>query len=111
MSVEMRRLSAAEIRGAIEPGIRAAARDELRAAAFLDDTAAGEDDDLFHRMNGGDAMGDDERGAAAHEFLERGHDGALGSRVEGAGRFVENEDRRVLQKRARDPDALALADA
>ena len=33
----------------------------------------------------------------------------LGHRVERAGRFIENEDRRVLQQRAGDGETLALA--
>src|SRR4051794_7446129 len=62
-------------------------------------------------MDGGDAVRDDERGAAAHEFLDRLHDRGFGGRVERACRFVENQDRSVLEKGARDADALPLTDA
>ena len=39
------------------------------------------------------------------------HDRGFGGRIERAGRLVEDEDGRVLQKGAGDADALALADA
>ncbi len=78
---------------------------------MLGDGAVGQHDDLIDAVDGGDAVGDDEGGAAAHEFLEGLHDRGLGGGIEGAGRFVEDEDRGVLQKRAGDADALALADA
>ena len=43
------------------------------------------------------------------KFLERGLHGALGFGVEGTGRFVEDENGRVLHDGARDGEALALA--
>jgi hypothetical protein len=54
-------------------------------------------------------MRDDERGAVARDFRQRALDFALGAGVERAGRFVEQQDRRVLQDGARDRDALLLA--
>ena len=91
--------------------VNAAARDQFGAAALLDDPAVLEHDDLIHVMNGGEAVGDDQGGAAVHQFLDRFHDGSFGRGVERGSGFVEKQDRRVFQKGARDPDALALADA
>ena len=55
------------------------------------------------------AMRDDERGAIAHELHQRLLDAALGFVVERRGGFVEDQDGRVLEQRARDRDALPLA--
>ena len=54
-------------------------------------------------------MRDDEGGAALHQRLQRLLDLRLGRRVERAGRLVEDQDRRVLQQRPGDGEALALA--
>ena len=47
--------------------------------------------------------------AVPHQPAERVLDQALGFGVERARRLVEDQDRRVLEQRARDRDALALA--
>ena len=44
-----------------------------------------EDHDFADAMDGGDAVGDDEGGAAAHELFDRFHDRGLGGGIEGAG--------------------------
>ena len=54
-------------------------------------------------------MGDDEGRAAPHRRVDRPLDLALGLSVEGAGRLVEDHDRRVLEEGAGDRQALALA--
>ena len=54
-------------------------------------------------------MGDDERGAALHQPVERRLHQRLALRVERGGRLVEQQDRRVLQDGAGDGEALALA--
>src|SRR3954471_24740700 len=50
-----------------------------------------------------------ERGPAAHQSLQRGHDGGLGLKVDRARRLVEDEDWRVLQEGAGQGDPLSLA--
>ena len=47
--------------------------------------------------------------AALHQRLQRGLHLPLGFGVERRGRLVEDQDRRVLEQRARDRQALALA--
>ena len=86
-------------------------RYEVRAAAALDDSSVLEDDDLVDVVNGGETMGDDERSAAVHQFFDRLHDRRFGRWVERRGRLVEEQDGRVLEKRARHSDPLPLADA
>ena len=54
-------------------------------------------------------MGDHERRAADHQPVERVEDDRFGLRVDRRGRLVEDQDRRVLEERARDRDPLPLA--
>ena len=68
----------------------------------LDDLAGVEDEDLVCAAHGREAVRDDERGAPLHEVRKRLLDQAFGLGVERARRFVENEDRRVLEKSAGD---------
>src|SRR5687767_14920357 len=69
-----------------------------------------EHDDPIDSMNRGQAMRDNERSAALHEFLDGFHDGSFGGGIERGGGLVEQQDRRVLQKRARNTNTLALTD-
>jgi hypothetical protein len=54
-------------------------------------------------------MRDHHRGAAFGDAVEFGLDRLLGLRIQRRGGFVEDQDRGVLQQRARDGDALFLA--
>ena len=47
--------------------------------------------------------------AALIEIFEQGHDFFAGFGIEVPGRFVRQDDRRIVDQRARDRDALALA--
>ncbi len=53
-------------------------------------------------------MGDHECRAIFHQALQRRLDDALGFRIEGRGRLVENQDRRIFEQGASDRDALTL---
>ena len=88
---------------------RAAAPHQLVEAAALDDAAALEHQDAGGVADGGEPVGDHEGGAVLHHLGQRGLHLGLGERIEGAGRLVEDEDRRILEQRARDRQALALA--
>ena len=57
----------------------------------------------------GEAVRDGKRRAALAQFGDRLLHGALQFRIEGRGGFIEQDDGRVLDQRARDGDALALA--
>jgi hypothetical protein len=68
-----------------------------------------EHDDPVGALHGGQPMGDDDRRPAGHRgFQCRLHD-ALALGVEAAGRFVEQQQRRILEDRTGNGDALALA--
>ena len=70
-----------------------------------------EHDDLIDIVNCREPMGCNQSGAAAHQFFDCFHDRRFGRRIERRSGFVEQQNRRVLQKRSRDADALPLADA
>ena len=77
--------------------------------AGADDAAAVDHDDAVGIDGGGQPMRDHERGAVAHELLERVLHQPLALRIERAGGLVEQQDRRILEDGARDGDALLLA--
>src|SRR5436189_3311693 len=89
--------------------IDTAPRQQLFVFSRLDDLAAIEDDDLVRAADRRETMCDDERRAAAHQVVERLLHEPLGLRVECGRRLVEDQDRRILEQRARDREALALA--
>ena len=77
--------------------------------SLFDDPARVHHHDAVGRAHGREAMGDDQRRSPSHQPLERLLHQPLAFGVERAGRFVEQQDRRVAQQRAGDRDALALA--
>src|SRR6185437_6632504 len=78
-------------------------------AAALDDLAVLEHQDLVGVDDGGEAVGDDERGTVLRDLAQAGLDLALGLGVERRGRLVADEDARLLEDDAGDGDALLLA--
>ena len=94
---------------AIERRVAAALAQQLVVAAGLDDQAAS-----TTRMRSAWMMVESRWAMTSvvrplRRFRERFLHVALGFRIERGGRFVEQDDRRVLDQRARDGDALALA--
>ena len=84
-------------------------REQFGMCAAFDDAAVIEHEDLVGIDDGRQAVRDDQGGAFARDLLEFGLDDLLGARIQRAGRFVEHEDRGILEQRARDRDALLLA--
>ena len=56
-----------------------------------------------------EVLRDDQHRALAHQALQRILDQALGFGVERAGRFIEDEDRRIVINGARDRNPLLLS--
>ena len=75
--------------------------------AFFDDAVI-QDKDLVGILDGRQAVSDDEGGTADHELVERILHDLLAFRIKCGGRFVKDEDLRILQDRSCDGDALAL---
>ena len=67
-----------------------------------------DDDDAIGLLHGCEAVRNDDRRALRHELLERLLHEQLARGVERARRLVEQQDRRILENRARDRDALPL---
>ena len=79
------------------------------AAVAFADPAVVDDHDLVGVADGGEAVGDDEDGAADAQAFQRFLHFGFAFGVERAGGFVEQQQRRVFQDGAGDADALALA--
>ena len=77
--------------------------------ALLHQAALVEHQHLVGVFDGRQAMRDHQRGAIGHQPLQRVLHQAFGLVVERGGGFVEDQDRRILEDRARDREALALA--
>jgi hypothetical protein len=83
--------------------------EQLGEAATLDDPTGLEHQDQIRLAHGRETVRDHERGAAAHHVLQRLLHPRLGRRIQRAGGFVQDQDWRVLEQRAGDRQALALA--
>mmetsp|Transcript_2387 Transcript_2387/g.6020 ORF Transcript_2387/g.6020 Transcript_2387/m.6020 type:complete len:301 (-) Transcript_2387:1246-2148(-) len=78
-------------------------------AAHLHHRAARHDHDLVGRLYGGQAVRDDQHGAPRHQPRQRALHRGLRHAVQRGGGLIQNDDRAVLEQRARNGDALALA--
>src|SRR5215212_6304352 len=94
----------------VEAPVEVAAGEELLVRAALAQLAVVEDEYLVGALDGREAVRDDDGGAVAQHPLDGPLDELLGLRVDGAGRLVEDEERRVEGERAREGDELLLAD-
>ena len=92
-----------------ERGIAAAAAQQIVVEAALDDLAALDHQNGVGMHDGVQAMGDHDGGAVLAEMVDRLLHGFFGFRIERSSRFIEQDDRRVLDQRAGDRNALALA--
>ena len=92
----------------MEPSVDAVPREEFVVRSLLADFPSVEHQDAISAAHRGQTMRDHQSGATLHQIEECLLHEALGFRVKGRGRFIEDEDRRVLEKRAGDGDALLL---
>src|SRR5215472_9197778 len=77
--------------------------------AGLDGAAMVQHDEAVHACDRREAMGNGDDGAPPHELVELFLDRRLDFGIERRGRFVQDQDRRVLEDDASERDALALA--
>src|SRR5215207_3449822 len=94
----------------VEAPVEVTAREELLVRAALAQLAVVEDEYLVGALDGREAVRDDDGGAVAQHALDGLLDELLGLGVDGAGRLVEDEERRVEGERAGERDELLLAD-
>ena len=89
--------------------VRALALHQAIRRTVFDDLARFQHHHPVEIAQRGEAMRDRDHGAPAHQAAERLADRLLGFAVERGGGLVEQQDRRILQERARNGNALALA--
>src|SRR5262245_33911867 len=92
----------------VKRSIAAPLAQEFLVPSGFDDRAVLDHEDAVGMHDRGQAVSYDQRGSAFTQMTHRVLDLALRFAVEGSGRLVEQDDRRVLDQRARDRDALAL---
>jgi len=83
--------------------------DEIGVRAFFDDFALLQHDQSIGRLQGAEAVGDRECRPPFDQPIEGLLDLLFRFRIDGAGRFVEDQDARIVQDRPSDADALAFA--
>src|SRR5207244_5135313 len=93
----------------VEVVVAAALRIEAFVRAALDDAAGLHDEDLLGAADGGEAVRNNKRGAAAHQVAQAFLNQRLGFRVQARSGFVQDEDARIGENGARDGNALLLA--
>src|SRR5438093_7434992 len=96
---------------AVKFRVKPAARDQLRTTPLFDDPSVIEHYDLIEVMNCCQSMCSNQSCPVPHQFFDCFHDRRLGGRIQRRSWFVEEEDGRVLQKCARNSDALPLTNA
>ena len=82
---------------------------ELAVGALLRQAPVLEDEYVVGGAHGGEAVGNDDDGHAAAQFVDTLLDDAFRLAVERAGGFVEDQQLRLLEQLAGDERALALA--
>src|SRR5205085_7942381 len=99
-----------EAAGLVAPELLVVAAEpqQLRMRALLDDAAGLEHDQAVHARDGGKPVGDGDDCLALHQLEELFLDRHLDFAIERRGRFIKDEDWRVLKDHARKRDALAL---
>lgn len=90
-------------------GVPAVLAHQLRVRALLDDPALVEDVDDVGALDGAEAVGDGNGGAALGRLVQGGLDDVLGLGVEGRRGLVQEQDLGVADQGAGDGDALLLA--
>ena len=88
--------------------VQAVGSNELVVASDLDDASVIEDDDAVGALHGRQPMRNHHRRTSCHGCLQCALHDLLAFGIERAGRFVEQQQRRILQHGTRNRDALAL---
>src|SRR5205814_4802514 len=94
----------------VEAVVEAAAREELRVRALLDDAAPVEDQDPVRALDRRQPVRDHDRRAATHQTVKGLLNEEFALVVERAGGLVEEKDPGVAKDRPGDGDALPLSD-
>ena len=93
----------------VEVAEETAESQQLIERSLLDDRAVAQHQNSISVLNRREPMRDHQRGPFAHRLAHCGQHHRFGLGVERAGRLVHDQNRRILQQRARDRHALRLA--
>jgi hypothetical protein len=93
----------------IQIGVVASAHNQLGVCALFGHHAMLDDEDLAGVPDGGDAVGDQNGGAPAHDIFEALENALFGEGVDARERVIEDQDLGIAQDGARNGDALLLA--
>ncbi len=93
----------------VQAAVDAVAGQQLIVASDLGDAAFVDDDDAVGIAHGGEPVRDDEDRPSTHQVGERLLHDELAFRIQIRRGLVQDEDRRVLQERARDRQSLPLS--
>ena len=93
----------------IVTGIGAAAGEKLLVRATFHNATMLDGRNFIGMFNGREAMGNDDRGAAARQALKRLLHRLLAFVIQSTRRLVQDKDLGILEEHARDGDALLLA--
>src|SRR6185437_11551981 len=93
----------------VQLAIAPAERDQFGVRSALHDLAVLEHEDLVRALDGGQSVGNDERGPATAERAQAVANQRFTLAVEAGGCLVENENSWIGQHGARDRHALALS--
>lgn len=95
----------------VKPGVLAAAFQKGVVVALFHDLPMIKHQNLMGPDNCAQAVRDDKRRAIFHEPLERLLNQQFRLRINGTGRFIENQNARIGKKRPAKADQLPLAEA
>src|ERR1039458_717904 len=84
----------------VEFGINPAGPEQFRVGARFDNAALVQYHNEIGPLDGREAVGDADRRAALHQCFERLLDNPLGFGIERAGGLVQDQDRRVLDRKS-----------
>src|SRR4029077_7434572 len=94
----------------VEAIVNSALREEFLMRALFAQASFVKDEDAVGVLNGAEAVRDNQGGAAGEQAIERFANQQLRLGVHAGGRFVEDEEARIVGQRAGKIDELALAD-
>src|SRR2546430_2929496 len=90
-------------------GVQACISEKFPMVSYFDDRAFFQYSDLINVAHGGQIVSNDDGRSAINQTIQRLHDCILRFGIQAEGRFIQNEDRGVLQENACERYPLALA--
>ena len=93
----------------VKPAVEAVFREQLFVVALFNDVAVAHNENFIRVPDGGETVCDYKAGASLHHFVEGLLDTDFGERIDGGGRFIEDQDGRKVQHDSGDAEELLLS--